>query len=110
MLLMAVGIKLAIQYSGDQALGTLFACMHIKTTMHACVSLRTHPRCSGYKRSFAWLLTGSLGTTLITMNISRVCHKLRPLIGCGKPTGRYAIISAEVRAICDAVVEVGGGC
>eukprot|EP00045_Choanoeca_perplexa_P016773 m.230725 g.230725 ORF g.230725 m.230725 type:complete len:955 (-) comp17355_c0_seq1:2691-5555(-) len=70
MLLMAVGIKLAIQYSGDQALG--------------------------YKQSFAWLLTGSLGVTLITMNLSRVCHKLRPLIVCGKPTGRYAVIGAEI--------------
>ena len=81
------------------------ACM---SNNHACLLVSSHSSLlpPGYKQSFAWLLTGSLGTTLITMNLSRVCHKLRPLSVCGKPTGRYAIISAEVRAISEAGAKV----
>lgn len=64
MLVMAVGVKFAVQYANRPHL---------------------------YERQHAWLLTGSLTVTLLTMNLSSLLHRERPLVIFGRPARRYAI-------------------
>eukprot|EP00049_Salpingoeca_infusionum_P025771 m.21646 g.21646 ORF g.21646 m.21646 type:complete len:933 (-) comp8310_c0_seq1:632-3430(-) len=68
MLVFAVGLKTSIQYAGFGG---------------------------KYKQLYAWVLTGSLGVTMFALNTSSLLHKMRPLLFCGKPTGRLLILTGQ---------------
>lgn len=52
----------------------------------------------GYERKYAWVLVIFFTASLFFMNVSRLCHRLRPMLMFGKIAKRWHIVVAEVGA------------